>query len=273
MSTETLPPEAENPIWLVEQNSHVLIAKLNRPAVRNALNIACWKGLDELITQANLDDNIRALIITGSENIFSAGGDMKNVESTGSGLMKDATRLRYLHQVLGHIAEASIPIIAAVEGPAVGVAWGMALTCDYVVAAKNASFIAPFGLRSLVPDGGIAFHFVNSLGRLQATKMLFGNCTLSGSEAHDLNLVSETTEPGKALSRAIEIANELANTSRDTLMLTKRLLRRAEQSGYQSFMQAELELASLNLHNPELATSRMNFKDPKTDTSTAKRKS
>jgi enoyl-CoA hydratase/carnithine racemase len=188
---------------------------------------------------------------------------MKNVQGHGSGLFKDAYRLRYLHSVLRRIASLSIPVIAAVEGPAIGVGWSLALTCDFIVAGSASQFIAPFGSRSLVPDGAIAFHLVRGAGRLRATEILVGGRPLKADEALKYDLVSEVVDSGAALGRAVEIAEAFAARSRDTTTLTLRALRRAEDVGYRAYLDAEYELASLNLHNPSVATSRLSFKAEK----------
>jgi enoyl-CoA hydratase/carnithine racemase len=164
--------------------------------------------------------------------------------------------------VLARIAQLSVPTIAAVEGPAVGVAWGLALTCDFIVAGSGATFMAPFAERRLVPDGGIAWHIVRAAGRLRATEILLGNGKLSGDEAHRLGLVTEVVETGAALGRAAAIADGIAGTSRDATRLALRAIRRAEHASHRDYLDAELELAALNLHNPDVAAGRMSFKKP-----------
>jgi 2-(1,2-epoxy-1,2-dihydrophenyl)acetyl-CoA isomerase len=246
--------------WRAERRGATLVARLKRPTVRNAMNFACWRQLDGVIDEVEDDAAIRALVLTGDAGVFSAGGDMKTPEPRGAGLMRDAARLKFLQTVLARLARLGKPSLAAVEGPAVGVAWGLALTCDFVVAARDAKFMAPFASRALLPDGGVGFHLVRALGRLGATEILLGGRSLSGTEAFAAGLVSELTAPGEALERALARATTLAQLSPDTVALTLKALRRAEQSGYRDYLDAELELAALNLHNPDVAAGRMSFK-------------
>jgi 2-(1,2-epoxy-1,2-dihydrophenyl)acetyl-CoA isomerase len=246
--------------WSVERRNSALVATLSRPAVRNALNFAAWEELDRVIGIAEGDTEVRALILTGDDTIFSAGGDMKNVEGRGGALMRDAARLKYLQTVLARLARAPVPTLAAVEGPAIGVAWGLVMTCDFVIAGRDATFIAPFVERSLVPDGGLAWHLVRALGRLRATEILLTNRTLGADEAASYGLVSEVVDAGGAAARAESIAERVAAASRDTTQLTLRALRRAEQAEYRDYLDTELELAALNLHNPEVAAARLSFK-------------
>jgi enoyl-CoA hydratase/carnithine racemase len=260
--TEAEPDAAHNG-WNMGREGATVVATLGRPAVRNAMNFACWRQLDDVLRDVDASADVRALVLSGSGGVFSAGGDMKNPEPCGDGLLKDAARLQFLQTVLARLARLSVPCIAAVEGPAAGVAWGLVLTCDVVVAAGDARFMAPFASRGLVPDGGLAFHLVKALGRLRASAILLGERTLSGQEAFDAGLVSEVTAPGEALARAIAVAETFRGASRDTTMLTLRALRRAEHSGYRDYLDAELELAALNLRNPGVAATRVNFR--KTD--------
>ena len=246
--------------WQVERRGATLVATLDRPEARNALSFGCWEQLDAIVDQVDAATDIRALVLAGAGGVFSAGGDMRNAEPRGEGPMRDAARLRYLQTVLAKLARLSTPSVAAIEGPAVGVAWGLALTCDFVVAASDAKFMAPFLARGLIPDGGVAFHLVRTLGRLRATRILLGDGALSGGEALEAGLASEATAPGKALERALAIAEALAGGSRNATALTLRAIRRAEQASYRDYLDAELELAALNLHNPDIAARRMSFK-------------
>jgi enoyl-CoA hydratase/carnithine racemase len=257
-----ISPAGTPTVWAVERRGSALVATLNRPAVRNALNFAAWEELERLIDIADGDVDVRALILAGNATVFSAGGDMKNVEGRGGALMRDAARLKYLQTVLQRLSRSSVPTFAVIEGPTIGVAWGLAMTCDFIIAGSNATFIAPFVERSLVPDGGLAWHLVRAIGRVRATDILLNNRTLSADEAAGYGLVSEVVHAGAALARAEVIASRLAAASRDTIMLTLRALRRAEFSGYRDYLDAELELAALNLHNPEVAAARLSFKKP-----------
>jgi enoyl-CoA hydratase/carnithine racemase len=250
-------------LWTVEKRDSALIATLDRPDARNALNFAAWEELERLIDMADADVETRALILAGGATVFSAGGDMKSVEGRGGPLLHDAARLKYLQTVLQRLARSAVPTICAIEGATIGVAWGLAMTCDFLVAGRNASFSAPFVERSLVPDGGLAWHLTRAVGRLRTTEILLSRHKLSAGEASALGLVSEVVDAGEALPRAVTIASRFAGVSRDTMQLTLRALRRAEHSGYRDYLDAELELAALNLHNPDVAAARLSYKKPR----------
>ena len=253
-------PKTTSPVWQVEQRGAALVATLDRPAVRNALNFAAWEELERLIDRADGDTTVRALILAGGATVFSAGGDMKAVEGRGEGVLRDAARLRYLQSVLLRLTRLSVPSLAVVEGAAIGVAWGLAMTCDVLIAGKGATFSAPFVERRLVPDGGLAWHLVRAVGRLRASEILLGNRKLSADEALAYGLVSEVVQAGAGLARAEAIADHLARTSRDTTQLTLRALRRAEHANHRDYLDTELELAALNLHNPDVAAARLSYK-------------
>ncbi len=184
-----------------------------------------------MLAEVEGDDDLRALILTGSDGVFSARR-RQHEESRAARRGPDEGRGApggFLQTVLARLSRLppNLLSIAAVEGPAVGVAWGMALTCDFVVAARDAASMAPFLRAASVPDGGLAFHLVKGLGRLRATEILLSNRTLSSIEAFDAGLVSEVAPPGEALARAIAIAEAVGRASRDATALTLYALRRA----------------------------------------------
>jgi enoyl-CoA hydratase/carnithine racemase len=106
----------------------------------------------------------------------------------------------------------------------------------------------------------VVWHLVRAIGRLRTTGILFSDTRLSAAEAHRLGLVTEVTGTGGARARALAIAEAIAATSRDTTLLTLRAIRRAEQTSHRDYLDAELELAALNLHGPDVAAARLSYK-------------
>jgi enoyl-CoA hydratase/carnithine racemase len=250
----------ERNFWIVERKGATVVATLDRPEARNALILECWHQLDAILLRAEEDETVRAVVLAGNALAFSAGGDMKNAQGRGGGLFGEAYRIRHLHRVLVRLSSLALPTIAAVEGPAVGVGWGLALSCDLIVAGEAARFIAPFMDRGVIPDGAVAYHLVRALGRLRAAEILLKARPLAAQEALGYGLVSEVVERGQALERALVLADGFAPRVRDTTTLTLREIRKAEELSYRSFLDAEYELISLNLHNPGIAKSKLSYK-------------
>lgn len=128
----------------------VAVLTLNRPGARNSLGWQTWHQLGEAIDEVAADDNCRAVVLTGAGGTFSAGGDVKTSPARGAGLGAPAARLLVGQRVLDTLLKLPKPVLAAVEGPAVGAGWSLALACDLVVAARDAVFAAPFVARGLV---------------------------------------------------------------------------------------------------------------------------
>ncbi|RHZ67138.1 enoyl-CoA hydratase/isomerase family protein [Aspergillus thermomutatus] len=170
------------------------ILTLNRPNKRNAL---CQTLIDELLWQleiASADPHIRSIVITGSGAMFSAGADIKEIAQFNG---ETARQKRYLEDFCHGMKKVRKPIIAAIEGKALGGGFELALMADFIVATPDVEFRLPEISIGLIPGAG--------------------------------GLVSRLAEPGKALSGALEIAEKLATHSASTLMLSKEAICRADE--------------------------------------------
>lgn len=237
----------------------VAVLTLNRPAVRNAIGWRTWELLDAAIGELVEDDTCRAVVLTGAGGAFSAGGDVKTSPSRGVGLGAPAARLRTGQRVLENLLKLPKPVLAAVEGPAMGIGWSLALACDVVVAARSATFGAPFVLRGLVPDGGAAWFLTRAVGRQRAATLLLTGERLAAAEAAELGVVSLLTETGDALTVATELAGRLARGPAEALRLTKDMMRAALDLPLERFLEMEWLAATLDLTGPDAAEGRAAF--------------
>jgi enoyl-CoA hydratase/carnithine racemase len=241
-----------------DEHGHVSVITLNRPAQRNALSYESWTQL-----AAALDDAVgagaRAIVITGAGQFFSAGGDLKTGPAHGTGPLAPAGRVEHAQRVLEQLKSLPVPIIAAVEGAAVGLGWSLALSCDLVVAADNAFFSAPFVARAVVPDGGIAWRLTQQLGRQRAARLLMQEARLTASDAERLGLVTDVVDPGTALQQALRIANELCDAEPGALEMTKRLINSAEAAQLAAFHPLELAIAAVAQQRSAAADERAGF--------------
>ncbi|UXA19234.1 enoyl-CoA hydratase/isomerase family protein [Mycobacterium sp. SMC-4] len=227
---------------LVEDRDGVALVLLNRPAQRNSLRYESWTQLAEALSQAA---NARAIVIAGAEGFFSAGGDLKSGPAHGAGPMGPAGRVEHAQNVMAQLRAIPVPTIAAVEGAAVGLGWSLALSCDLVVAARDAFFSAPFVARAVVPDGGLAWRLSEQLGRQRAASLLLRGSRLAAEDAHRMGLVTDLTEPGSAVDVAVVIAHEIAAADTGAVELTKRLLAAVESTQLASFQPLELAIATV----------------------------
>lgn len=247
---------AGEPLVRVEDRDGVALILLNRPAQRNSLRYESWTQLSNALAE-NAD--ARAIVIAGAEGFFSAGGDLKSGPAHGAGPLGPAGRVEHAQQVMAQLRDTAVPTVAAVEGAAVGLGWSLALSCDLVVAARDAFFSAPFVARAVVPDGGLAWRLTQQLGRHRASSLLLRGSRLTSEAAHRLGLVTDIAEPGSAVDEAIALAREIADADPGAVELTKRLIASVEAVGLASFHPLELAIATVAQQRSAAAAGRAQF--------------
>lgn len=253
----TDPRAAEaDPLVLCEDRDGVALILLNRPTQRNSLRYESWTQLSHALTAAA---GARGIVIAGNGGFFSAGGDLKTGPAHGDGPMGPAGRVEHAHRVMAQLREIAVPTVAAVEGAAVGLGWSLALSCDLVVAARDAFFSAPFVARAVVPDGGLAWRLTQQVGRHRASSLLLRGNRLPAHDAHALGLVTDLVDTGSAVDHAIGIAREIAAADAGAVELTKRLVASVETAQLASFQPFELAVATVAQQRSAAAAGRAPF--------------
>jgi enoyl-CoA hydratase/carnithine racemase len=232
------------PLVLRQDRDGIALITLNRPQQRNAMRYESWTELSQILSNA-VGDGVRAVVIAGAGDFFSAGGDLKSGPAHGSGPLSPAGRVEHAQRVMEQLKAVPVPSIAAVEGAAVGLGWSLALSCDLIVAASDSFFSAPFVARAVVPDGGLAWRLTQQLGKHRAATLLLRGTRLGAVEAHQLGLVTDVVEPGCAVARAEHIAAELAEADAGAVEMTKRLINAAEAAQLATFHPLELAMATV----------------------------
>lgn len=184
-------------------NLRVLI--MNTPARRNALSDEMRKALREALTRAQQDPEVRAIVLTGAEGIFCAGGDIK---AMGQPVPIALKRLDVLHDVVRLIALGPKPVVAAVEGVSYGAGMSLALACDCVVTTETARFCASFSRIGLAPDCGILWSLPRRVGAAFAQRILMDGRERKGAEAIEIGLADVLAE-GDLLAAALAQADAL----------------------------------------------------------------
>lgn len=195
---------------------------MNRPDRRNALDRATYQGLIDALAAADADAGVRAIVLTGAGGCFTSGNDIKDfaaAAATGVGA-------RIAIDFLGAISTTKKPIVAAVEGFAVGIGTTMLLHCDLAFAGKGASFRLPFVALGLCPEGGSSYLLPLIAGSKRAAELLMLGEVFSPEVAQEAGLLNAVTEAGEALPLAVEKAKALAALPPQSVALTKLLLKR-----------------------------------------------
>ncbi|MCF8610158.1 crotonase/enoyl-CoA hydratase family protein [Gordonia sp. HY285] len=211
------------PAVLVERRGHVAVITINRPDARNAVNSAVADGLGDALDQADNDREIRAIVLTGAgDKSFCAGADLKAI-ARGEGI--DATdRSRRKWGFAGVVTHPiSTPLIAAVNGTALGGGTELVLASDLAVAAERATFGLPEVKRGIIAGAGGAFRIVAALPKKIGMEILLTGRAVSASQAADLGLVNRVVPDADVLDAAIKLAEEVAANAPLAVQASKRL--------------------------------------------------
>jgi enoyl-CoA hydratase len=207
-----------------EEIGKVARITFNRPDVRNALNLELLGEMIQVVEYLSKSDKIRALIITGTADIFSGGADVDYLESD---LCKQPTTEIYkvLTEYYGKAAlslrKLPFPVIAAYNGPAVGAAFDLSLNCDFRVAAKSASMGSIWVRISTIPALGGMFLLPRIVGYGRAAEMIYSGDIISADEAHRIGLVNHVYEDSKLQEKTLALATRLAKNAPGAIKIAK----------------------------------------------------
>jgi 2-(1,2-epoxy-1,2-dihydrophenyl)acetyl-CoA isomerase len=230
----------------------VAVLEINRAGARNAFAEQTWVELHDHLRELAHAPDVRAVVLTGAGTSFSAGGDLKTMGRVGTGVFAPAHRLLIAQEALRALHRMPQPTLAAVEGYAIGVGWGVVLACDLVTAARDAFFQAPFLRRAAVPDGGFAALVAARVGRVRTMDLLLDGGRLPADEALAMGLVSRVVEPGQARANGVAQAVRIAALPAAAVRLTKQLVR-GRETWLDEALVAEATAAALAGHSPDAA--------------------
>jgi len=206
---------------ITEIRDRILRIKFNRPDKKNALTRAMYAALADAITRADDDNGIRAVFLQGTADCFTAGNDLKDFQAfRQDGDNKDVSNF------LAAISRAQKPIVAAVDGVAVGVGTTMLLHCDLVYAGEGAKFILPFVALGLCPEAASSFLLPGLVGLRSASELLLLGEPLSAAKAYEIGLVNAVYPDEGFIDRAYAQAEKLAQQPPASVRITKALLKR-----------------------------------------------
>ncbi|MDV8002571.1 enoyl-CoA hydratase/isomerase family protein [Rhodococcus sp. IEGM 1408] len=207
------------PDVLITRDGAVATVTLNRPGRKNAMSFDAWGALRDAFTELQRDDSVRAAILTGAGGNFCTGADMDQ-----RGDLHPLERMREINTAALAVAEFSKPVIAKVEGFAVGAGWNLALLCDLVVASHSARFSQIFARRGLSVDFGGSWILPRLVGLHQAKRLVMLAEIIDAAEAFSLGLVTELVDPDQLTPRTAELADRLASAAPVAVSQSARLL-------------------------------------------------
>jgi 2-(1,2-epoxy-1,2-dihydrophenyl)acetyl-CoA isomerase len=231
-------------------NDHILYAvdagiatiTLNRPDALNALLPEMNDRLPELVGQAEADDAVRVIVLTGAGAAFSAGADLKHMgRADRLGRSALVGRQRTLHgaAVVERLLRREKPMLAAVNGVAAGMACSFVLACDFALAAESARFAFSFVKLGFIPDSGCTWLLPRRVGLANAQRICLTAEPLGAADALRLGLVSETVPADQLMPRTRTIAAAIAPQAPHAVRLTRGLLDRAATASFHEATEAE----------------------------------
>jgi enoyl-CoA hydratase len=206
---------------IVERRSDdIVVLKINRPQVRNALNLDVRTRLADEITRCGADNAVRCVVVTGSDVAFAAGADI--------GEMAEATPIevmsRNVQKYWRSIMDCPKPLIAAVEGFALGGGLELALCADIIVAGEGAKLGLPEVKVGILPGGGGTQKLARLVGRHRAMLLIMTGRMFGANEALNMGVISEVAPTGQALARSLDIAREIAAMPPVSIMQIKEIV-------------------------------------------------
>ncbi len=191
------------------QEDGVAIVEIHRPEARNALNLELRQALSDTFQHLDQDPLVRAIVITGGEKVFAAGADIKDFTTATTAQMY----LRHTEQYWQSIVDCSKPIIAAVNGYALGGGCELAMHADIIIAGQSAKFGQPEVKLGLMPGAGGTQRLLRAIGKFKTMLLVLSGKFITAAEANQMGLVSEVVEDDQTITHAIEIAQTIAGFS------------------------------------------------------------
>jgi 2-(1,2-epoxy-1,2-dihydrophenyl)acetyl-CoA isomerase len=241
----------------VHVHDGVGLIQLNRPQKMNAIGALTRKQLGDAIKQVERDDAVRVVVLTGSGRAFCSGADVTEMAQEGAGMrtpedVGNVLRNEYM-PMLTRLRTMPKPVIAALNGPAVGIGASYALACDIRIAVPEAYLLEAFVNIGLAPDGGVSWLLPRLAGTGIAYEMFFTGKPLQAADAYRLGVINRLVPAEKLEDEVRELAGQLASQPTGALAAAKRAVTHALESTYEEALEFESYLQEAQAASPEFA--------------------
>jgi enoyl-CoA hydratase/carnithine racemase len=255
---------------LVKKDGPIVTLTINRPDIRNAISDDDMiDALVDAVRALNADSEARVAILTGAGTAFSSGGNVKKMRDTqgmfaGSAYDLRNGYLRGIQRIPVAMYELEIPIIAAVNGHAIGAGCDLACMCDIRIAAKSARFAESFVKIGIIPGDGGAWFLPRAVGMSKACEMAFTGDPIDADEALACGLVSKVVPDDRLMDEAMALAKRIAANPPHALRMSKRLLREGERTNLHSLLDMSASLQAISHKTEDHAEAISAFLDKRT---------
>lgn len=245
------------PFLLIERDGAVLTASMNRPDTRNALTDP--NHMDELVNlcrEIRRDHTVKVLVLTGEGSAFCAGGNVKDMQQRGGIFSGSPYQVRdsyrdSIQRIPLALYELDVPVIAAVNGPAIGAGLDLACMCDIRIASEKALFAESFVKVGIVPGDGGAWLLPRVIGMPKASLLAFTGDTIDAAKALSWGLVAEVVPADQLRAHAKALAQRIALNPSHALRLTKRLLREGQNVRLDTLLELSAAYQALAHHTED----------------------
>lgn len=226
---------------LFEIQSGVAGITLNRPDKLNSFNRAMSLELISALEQAEGDDSVRAILLTGAGRGFCAGQDLSEAVGDDAYEIEDIIEKQY-NPIVKLLRGIEKPIVCAVNGVAAGAGANIAFACDITIASSDAKFIQSFAAIGLIPDSGGTFYLPRMIGMQNAAALMMTGDRVTADRAKELGLIYDTAPAEKLMENTTELAQKLALMPTKGIGLTKRALNESMSNSFDEQLHLEQKL-------------------------------
>jgi enoyl-CoA hydratase/carnithine racemase len=234
----------------------ILVLTMNQPETRNALtgNTAVEEFV-QACAQVQVDRSIRAVVLTAEGSAFSSGGNVKDMQKyflnkPSADTVRDEYR-NGIQRIPKALYNLDVPVIAAINGPAIGAGLDLTCMCDIRIASEKATFAESFVKVGIVPGDGGAWLLPRVVGMSKASEMAFTGEALNAQEALACGLVSRVVAPDALMETALTLARKIAANPGGVLRMTKRLLREGERATLESLLEISASYQAIAHMEPD----------------------
>ncbi|MBP7337408.1 enoyl-CoA hydratase/isomerase family protein [Niveispirillum sp.] len=223
-----------------ERDGSVMRLVLDRPQAGNTVSLSMAQALMRAAIECDEDDSIRCVLLTGRGRMFCAGGDIAEFAAAGEGIgayLKEVTAC--LHAAVLRFRHMAKPLMVAVNGPAAGAGFSLAVAGDIVLAAPDARFVAAYGALGYTPDGGLSWLLPRLVGMRQAQEILLANRAIGGEEAVTIGLATRLVPSAELVAEAARQATVMAAAATGAIGRTRSLLAQAFDTSLETHLDAE----------------------------------
>ena len=240
----------ENNTILTEINGTVGIITLNRLSEMNAVNLEMLNEIAYQIQEWDYDDAIRCIVIKGTDNVFAAGIDIKDLSAE---VTQQSLALKAWQDEFNKIINCSKPIVVAVSGYALGLGCDLALAGDIILAAEASQFGYPELSIGTIPSFGGCSRLIHRIGKAKTSEIILTGKALSAEEASACGLISRVVPLPDLFNESLRVANRIASLPYQAVLQAKETLRQVENMNLQNGLELELKSCRLSMNTPDFA--------------------